>query len=68
MKTMTLSQHSLILDALAARDAVLARSAATIHVSKSERWLNEYLGVSMATETDGLLLEDEPAVLEAPST
>lgn len=68
MKTMTLSQHSLILDALAARDAVLARSAATIHVSESERWLKEYLGVSLAAETDGLLLEDEPAVLEAPST
>lgn len=66
MKTMTLSQHSLILEALAARDAVLARSAATIHVSESERWLKEYLGMSLAVDTDGLLLEDEPAVLEVP--
>jgi GntR family transcriptional regulator, transcriptional repressor for pyruvate dehydrogenase complex len=47
MKTMTLSQHALILDALAERDAVLARSAATIHVSESERWLKEYLGASL---------------------
>jgi DNA-binding FadR family transcriptional regulator len=43
MKSMTLSQHSLILDALAERDPSLARSAATIHVSESERWLREYL-------------------------
>jgi GntR family transcriptional repressor for pyruvate dehydrogenase complex len=43
MKTMTLSQHTLILDALADRDPALARSAATIHVSESERWLREYL-------------------------
>jgi GntR family transcriptional regulator, transcriptional repressor for pyruvate dehydrogenase complex len=43
MKSMTLSQHGLILDALADRDPSLARSAATIHVSESERWLREYL-------------------------
>lgn len=43
MKSMTLSQHGLILDALAERDPSLARSAATIHVSESERWLREYL-------------------------
>ena len=43
MKSMTLSQHELILDALAERDPSLARSAATIHVSESERWLREYL-------------------------
>lgn len=43
MKTMTLSQHELILDALSERDPTLARSAATIHVSESERWLREYL-------------------------
>lgn len=47
MKTMTLSQHALILEALADRDAVLARSAATIHVSESERWLKEYLGATL---------------------
>ncbi len=54
MKTMTLSQHALILDALADRDAVLARSAATIHVSESERWLKEYLGASL----DGAIATD----------
>ena len=43
MKSMTLSQHELILDALADHDPSLARSAATIHVSESERWLREYL-------------------------
>ena len=43
MKSMTLSQHELILEALAERDPSLARSAATIHVSESERWLREYL-------------------------
>ena len=43
MKSMTLSQHGLILEALADRDPTLARSAATIHVSESERWLREYL-------------------------
>ena len=43
MKSMTLSQHELILQALTERDPALARSAATIHVSESERWLREYL-------------------------
>lgn len=61
MKTMTLSQHTLIVDALEARDSVLARSAATIHVSESERWLKEYLGLTLATPDDGLLLEEDIA-------
>lgn len=43
LKSMTLSQHGTILDALAERDASLAHSAAVIHVSQSERWLREYL-------------------------
>lgn len=43
LKSMTLSQHGTILDALGERDASLARSAAVIHVSQSERWLREYL-------------------------
>lgn len=59
MKTMTLSQHSLILEALAARDSVLARSAATIHVSESERWLKQYLGMSVKPESDGLIVAEE---------
>jgi len=57
VKTMTLAQHSLILDALADRDSVLARSAATIHVSESERWLKEYLQISAAPPGDGLLID-----------
>ncbi|MFY9330894.1 MAG: FadR/GntR family transcriptional regulator [Candidatus Nanopelagicales bacterium] len=57
IKTMTLAQHSLILDALADRDSVLARSAATIHVSESERWLKEYLQISAAPPGDGLLID-----------
>lgn len=43
LKSMTLSQHGTILDALAERDASLARAAAVIHVSQSERWLRDYL-------------------------
>jgi len=43
LKSMTLSQHGTILTALADRDASLARSAAIVHVSESERWLREYL-------------------------
>jgi GntR family transcriptional repressor for pyruvate dehydrogenase complex len=43
VKTMTLEQHALILEALERRDPALARSAATVHVSASERWLREFL-------------------------
>lgn len=46
MKTMTLSAHQLILDALTDRDPSLAHAAATVHVSESERWLSEYLSVT----------------------
>jgi len=45
MKTMTLSAHQLILEALTDRDPSLAHAAATVHVSESERWLNEHLSV-----------------------
>jgi DNA-binding FadR family transcriptional regulator len=43
LKSMTLSAHELILKALTDRDPSLARAAATIHVSESERWLHEFL-------------------------
>lgn len=43
LKSMTLSQHELILKALTDRDPSFARAAATIHVSESERWLREFL-------------------------
>jgi GntR family transcriptional repressor for pyruvate dehydrogenase complex len=45
MKTMTLSAHQQILEALTDRDPSLAHAAATVHVSESERWLNEHLSV-----------------------
>lgn len=43
LKSMTLSQHGTILEALADRDPSLARAAAVIHVSESERWLRDFL-------------------------
>ncbi len=43
LKSMTLSQHGTILEALADRDPHLASSAAVIHVSESERWLRNFL-------------------------
>lgn len=43
LKSMTLSQHGTILEALADRDPSLAHSAAVIHVSESERWLRDFL-------------------------
>lgn len=43
LKSMTLSQHGTILDALGERDGALAYAAAVIHVSQSERWLREYM-------------------------
>jgi GntR family transcriptional regulator, transcriptional repressor for pyruvate dehydrogenase complex len=57
LKTMTLSQHELILDALSERDPTLARSAATIHVSESERWLREYLSAPRSRKP---MLEHQP--------
>jgi GntR family transcriptional repressor for pyruvate dehydrogenase complex len=45
MKTMTLSAHQVILDALSDRDPTLAHAAATVHVSESERWLTQYLSI-----------------------
>jgi len=46
VKSMTLTQHALLLDSLESHDIALARSAATIHVSDSERWLREYMEAS----------------------
>lgn len=46
VKSMTLTQHALLLDSLERHDIALARSAATIHVSDSERWLREYMEAS----------------------
>jgi GntR family transcriptional repressor for pyruvate dehydrogenase complex len=45
MKTMTLSAHQVILDALSDRDPTLAHAAATVHVSEAERWLTQYLSI-----------------------
>lgn len=42
VKTMTLSQHAMILDALEQRDPDLASSAATLHLSASQKWLRDF--------------------------
>lgn len=42
VKTMTLSQHAMIIDALEQRDADLASSAATLHLSASQTWLRDF--------------------------
>lgn len=41
VKTMTLSQHTAIVDALEQRDAGLASSAAVLHLSASQKWLRD---------------------------
>jgi GntR family transcriptional repressor for pyruvate dehydrogenase complex len=41
--TWALAQHEEIIDALDARDGVLAQAAATVHLSASERWLREFI-------------------------
>lgn len=42
VKSMTLDQHSAILDALEERDASLASSAATMHLSASQKWFRDF--------------------------
>jgi GntR family transcriptional repressor for pyruvate dehydrogenase complex len=42
--TRTLAEHQAIYDALAARDAALAHSAALLHINTSESWLRKILG------------------------
>ena len=61
MKSMTLSQHALILDALENRDPALARASAMIHVSESERWLRVYLS-GLREATGGRELPDEGSI------
>lgn len=63
LKSMTLSQHGTILDALGERDASLAHSAAVIHVSQSERWLREYLRQPASRASSRA--SDEDAVADA---
>jgi GntR family transcriptional repressor for pyruvate dehydrogenase complex len=41
--TRTLAEHQAIYDALAARDAALAHSAALLHINTSESWLRKIL-------------------------
>jgi len=43
-KAWTLAQHQVIVDALAARDAELARAASTLLVAASDNWLRHLLG------------------------
>lgn len=42
VKSMTLDQHTAILDALEERDASLASSAATLHLSASQKWFRDF--------------------------
>lgn len=51
----TLTQHSLIIDALAMRDVIFATAAATVHVTASEKWLRRVI------EADAECEDDEPA-------
>jgi GntR family transcriptional repressor for pyruvate dehydrogenase complex len=44
----TLAEHEAIHAALVARDGPLAQAAALVHVSNTERWLREHLGVEGA--------------------
>lgn len=64
-KSMTLSQHGTIVDALGERNASLAHSAAVIHLSQSERWLREYLR-QPETRSSGRASADD-AVAHAPA-
>jgi GntR family transcriptional repressor for pyruvate dehydrogenase complex len=43
VRSFTLEQHGRIVEALAARDPVLAIAASTVHVSESERWLRRVM-------------------------
>ncbi len=50
----TYSQHALIVEALAQRDAGLATAAATVHVAASERWIKHLLEQPDGAETPAL--------------
>lgn len=49
VKSLTLVQHTSILDALEQHDPALASSAATLHLSASQQWLRDFVA---ATESD----------------
>lgn len=51
----TLEQHGRILDALAARDPLLATAASTVHVSDSERWLRRLIQQGDLDEINGVV-------------
>ncbi len=54
VKSMTLEQHSAIVDALEERDASLASSAATLHLSASQKWFREFLPPSKSSDQSDL--------------
>lgn len=58
VKSMTLDQHSAIVDALEERDASLASSAATLHLAASQKWFHELENPDQ--EEDERLLETAP--------
>ncbi|MCD9197712.1 FadR/GntR family transcriptional regulator [Aeromicrobium wangtongii] len=55
VKSLTLVQHAAIVDALEERDAALASSAATLHLSASQKWFREleHPETVAAAESDG---------------
>lgn len=62
-KAWTLTQHSVIVEALAARDANLAQAAATVLVAASDNWLRHLLGDATlppaAPVASGMLILDD---------
>lgn len=51
VKSMTLAQHLAIVDALEEHDASLASSAATLHLSASQKWFND---LEQRSEAEGV--------------
>ncbi|MDQ1569214.1 MAG: GntR family transcriptional regulator, transcriptional repressor for pyruvate dehydrogenase complex, partial [Actinomycetota bacterium] len=64
-KAWTLAQHSVIVDALAARDGALAQAASTVLVAASDNWLRHLLGDT--TLPPAAPIDSGPLVLEKPA-
>lgn len=61
----TLAQHSVIVEALAARDGALAQAASTVLVAASDNWLRHLLGDT--TLPPAAPMEAGPLVLDKPA-
>ncbi|HEV7536457.1 MAG TPA: FCD domain-containing protein, partial [Acidimicrobiia bacterium] len=64
-KAWTLAQHSVIVEALAARDSALAQAASTVLVAASDNWLRHLLGDT--TLPPAAPIESGPLVLGQPA-